>query len=291
MIEYPLSYGQRALWFVHQLDRSSAAYNLHIALRIHSPLDVEALRSAFQKIVNRHAPLRSTFAERDGVPFQRVADRLEVTFSVHDARALEAGTLRRRLLEEVHRPFDLKRGPVFRVALFRTQNAHELIIAAHHVVFDMWSTIIILEELAAYYSDGTTLAPLAIEYGDYVRWQNEMLHGHDGERLFQYWREVLAGDLPVLDLPLDRPRPPMQTFRGRSRRFLIDTRIQTSLRALAREESTSQFAVLVAAFQAFLHRLTGQREVLVGAPTAARSRPEWDALVGHFVNPVVMRAN
>ena len=291
MTEYPLSYGQRALWFVHQLDRSSAAYNLHIALRIHSPLDVEALRSAFQKIVDRHAPLRSTFAERNGVPFQRVAQKMEVAFSVHDARTLDTGTLRRRLLEEVHRPFDLERGPVFRVALFRTQNAHELIIAAHHVVFDMWSTIIILEELAANYSDGTTLAPLATEYADYVRWQNEMLQGHDGERLFQYWREVLGGDLPVLDLPLDRPRPPVQTFRGRSRRFLIDTRIQTSLRALAREESTSQFAVLVAAFQAFLHRLTGQREVLVGAPTAARSQPEWDALVGHFVNPVVMRAN
>jgi amino acid adenylation domain-containing protein/non-ribosomal peptide synthase protein (TIGR01720 family) len=291
VIEYPLSYGQRALWFVHQLDRSSAAYNLHVALRIHSLLDVEALRSAFQKVVDRHAPLRSTFAERDGVPFQRVAEKMEVAFSVHDATTLDAGTLRRRLLEEVHRPFDLERGPVFRVALFRTQNAHELIIAAHHVVFDMWSTIIILEELAACYSGRTTLETLAIEYGDYVRRQNEMLHGDDGERLFRYWREVLSGDLPALDLPLDRPRPPVQTFRGRSLRFLIDTRIQTSLRLLARVEKTSQFAVLVAAFQAFLHRLTGQREVLVGAPTAARSQPEWDALVGHFVNPVVMRAN
>jgi amino acid adenylation domain-containing protein/non-ribosomal peptide synthase protein (TIGR01720 family) len=291
MTEYPLSYGQRALWFVHQLDRSSAAYNVHIAFRIHSPLDVDALRSAFQTIVNRHAPLRSTFAERGGVPFQRVADRMEVAFSVHDARALEASTLRRRLLEELLRPFDLERGPVFRVALFRTQNAHDLIVTAHHVVLDMWSTIIILEELAAHYSGGTTLGTLAIEYGDYVRWQNEMLHGHDGERLFRYWREVLGGDLPVLHLPLDRPRPPVQTFRGRSRRFLIDTRIHTSLRLLAREERSSPFAVLVAAFQAFLHRLTGQHEVLVGAPTAARSQPEWDALVGHFVNPVVMRAN
>src|SRR5580765_3598750 len=291
MTEYPLSYGQRALWFVHQLDRSSAAYNVHIALRIHSPLDVDALRSAFQTIVNRHAPLRSTFAERDGVPFQRVAERMEVAFSFHDARAFDASTLRRRLLEELHRPFDLQRGPVFRVALFRTQNAHDLIVTAHHVVLDMWSTIIILEELAAYYSGGTTLGTLAIEYGDYVHWQNEMLHGHDGERLFRYWRDTLRGDLPVLDLPLDRPRPPVQTFHGRSRRFLIDTPIHTGLRLLAREERSSQFAVLVAAFQAFLHRLTGQADVLVGAPTAARSRPEWDALVGHFANPVVMRAN
>jgi amino acid adenylation domain-containing protein/non-ribosomal peptide synthase protein (TIGR01720 family) len=291
MIEYPLSYGQRALWFVHQLDRSSAAYNVHIAFRIHSPLDVDALRSAFQAIVDRHAPLRSTFAERNGVPFQRVAEKMEVAFSVHDARTLDASTLRRRLLEELHRPFDLERGPVFRVALFRTQNAHELIVTAHHVVLDMWSTIIILEELAARYSDSTTLGTLAIEYGDYVRWQSEMLNGHDGERLFRYWREVLGGDLPALDLPLDRPRPPVQTFRGRSRRFLIDTRIHTSLRLLAREARSSEFAVLVAAFQAILHRLTGQREVLVGAPTAARSRPEWDALVGHFVNPVVIRAN
>src|SRR6266571_2742892 len=260
MTEYPLSYGQRALWFVHQLDRSSAAYNVHIAFRIHSPLSVDALRSAFQAIVDRHAPLRSTFAERDGIPFQRVAEKMEVAFSVHDARALDASALRRQLLEELHRPFDLERGPVFRVALFRTQSAHDLIVTAHHVVLDMWSTIIILEELAAHYSGSTTLGTLAIEYGDYVRWQNEMLHGHDGERLFRYWREVLGGDLPSLDLPLDRPRPPVQTFRGRSRRFLIDSRIHTSLRLLAREERSSEFAVLVAAFQAILHRLTGQRE-------------------------------
>jgi len=291
MIEYPLSFGQRALWFVHQLDRSSAAYNVHIAFRIHSPLDVDALRSSFQTIVDRHAPLRSTFAERGGVPFQRVADRMEVAFSVHDARALDASTLRRRLLEELHRPFDLEHGPLFRVSLFRTQNAHDLIVMAHHVVIDMWSTVIILEELAAYYSGDTTHGTLAIEYGDYVRWQHEMVRGDDGERLFRYWRDVLDGDLPVLELPLDRPRPPIQTFPGRSQRFLIDTRIHASLRLLAREERISQFAVLVAAFQAFLHRITGQQEVLVGAPTAARSQPEWDALVGHFVNPVVIRAN
>ena len=273
-----------------RLDRSSAAYNVHIAFRIHSPVDADALRSAFQAIVDRHAPLRSTFAERNGVPFQRVAQRMDIAFSVHDARTLDATALRRRLLEEVHRPFDLERGPVFRVALFRTQDAHALIVTAHHVAVDMWSTILILEELAAYYSGATTLEPLSIEYGDYVRWQNEMLHGPDGERLFQYWREVLGGDLPVLDLPLDRTRPPMQTFHGRTQRFLIDAHIHTRLRLLAHEERSSQFAVLVAAFQAFLHRLSGQREVLVGAPVAARSRPEWDSLVGHFVNPVVMRA-
>src|SRR5215470_8151017 len=188
MIEYPLSYGQQALWFVHQLDRSSAAYNVHIAFRIHSPLDVDALRSAFQKIVDRHAPLRSTFVERGGVPFQCAADRMEVAFSVYDARALDATALRRRLLEEVHRPFDLERGPVFRVALFRTQTAHDLIITAHHVVLDMWSTIIILEELAVHYSGTTTPATLPAAYGDYVRWQNEMLHGPEGERLLRYWR-------------------------------------------------------------------------------------------------------
>lgn len=290
MIEYPLSYGQQALWFVHQLDRLSAAYNVHIAFRIHSPLDVGALRSAFQAIVDRHAPLRSTFAEREGVPFQRVAERVEVAFSVHDATGLDAAALRRRLLEEVHRPFDLEHGPVFRVALFRTQDAYDLIFTAHHVVVDMWSTIIILEELAAHYSGTTMPDTLTLEYRDYVRWQSDMLHGDDGESLFRYWRDTLRGDLPVLDLPLDRPRPPAQTFRGRSRRFLIDTHIHTSLRSLAREESSTQFAVLVAVFQAFLHRLSGQDEVLVGAPTAARSRVEWDALVGHFANPVIMRA-
>jgi amino acid adenylation domain-containing protein/non-ribosomal peptide synthase protein (TIGR01720 family) len=291
MIEHPLSYGQRALWFMHQMDRSSSAYNVHIAFRIHSSLNVDALRSAFQAIVDRHAPLRSTFSERDGVPIQRVAEKMDVAFFVHDARALDASTLRRRLVEELHRPFDLERGPVFRVALFGTQDAHDLIVMAHHVALDMWSTIVILEELAALYSGGTALGKLALDYGDYVRWQNEMLRGQEGERLFKYWRDGLDGDLPALDLPLDRPRPPVQTFHGRSRRFLIDARIHKRLRALAREERSSLFAVLVAAFQALLHRLCGQREVLVGAPTAARSRPEWDALVGHFVNPVVLHAD
>jgi amino acid adenylation domain-containing protein/non-ribosomal peptide synthase protein (TIGR01720 family) len=291
MIEYPLSYGQQALWFVHQLDRSSAAYNIHVAFRIHSPLDIDALRSAFQKIVDRHAPLRSTFVERGGVPFQRVAEKMEVAFSVHDARDLDTTALRRRLLEEVHRPFDLEHGPVFRVALFKKQNAHDLIVTVHHVVVDLWSTIIILEELAAYYSGTTTPETLALEYRDYVRWQRDMLQGDDGERLFQYWRDTLHGNLPVLELPLDRPRPPVQTFRGHSRRFLMDTHIHTGLRLLAREESSSQFAVLVAAFQAFLHRLAGQDEVLIGSPAAARSQPEWGALVGHFTNPVIMRAN
>src|ERR1043166_3564256 len=291
MIEYPLSYGQQALWFVHQLDRSSAAYNIHVAFRIPSPLDIGAVRAAFQKIVDRHAPLRSTFVERGGVPFQRVAEKMEVAFSVHDARDLDTTALRRRLLEEVHRPFDLEHGPVFRVALFKKQNAHDLIVTVHHVVVDLWSTIIILEELAAYYSGTTTPETLALEYRDYVRWQRDMLQGDDGERLFQYWRDTLHGNLPVLELPLDRPRPPVQTFRGHSRRFLMDTHIHTGLRLLAREESSSQFAVLVAAFQAFLHRLAGQDEVLIGSPAAARSQPEWGALVGHFPNPVIMRAN
>ncbi|HYY35222.1 MAG TPA: condensation domain-containing protein, partial [Candidatus Binatia bacterium] len=291
MIEHPLSHGQRALWFMHQMDRSSSAYNVHIAFRIHSPLNIDALRSAFQAIVDRHAPLRSMFAERDGVPIQRVAEKMDVAFFVHDARALDASALRRRLVEELHRPFDLERGPVFRVALFRTQEAHDLIVTAHHVALDMWSTIVILEELAALYSGGTTLGKLALEYDDYVRWQNEMLRGQEGERLFRYWRDALGGDLPALDLPLDRPRHPVQTFHGRSRRFPIDAHVHKRLRVLAREGRSSLFAALVAAFQAFLHRLSGQREVLVGAPTAGRTRPEWDALVGHFVNPVVLHAD
>src|ERR671931_237432 len=172
MIEHPLSYGQRALWFMHQIDRSSSAYNVHIAFRIHSPLYIDALRSAFQAIVDRHAPLRSMFAERDGVPIQRVAEKMDVAFFVHDARALDASALRRRLVQELHRPFDLERGPVFRVTVFRTQDAHELIVAAHHVVLDMWSTIVILEELATFYSGSATVGQLALDYGDYVRWQS-----------------------------------------------------------------------------------------------------------------------
>lgn len=296
MIENPLSHGQRALWFVHQMDPSSTAYNVYLALRIISPLDIEALRRSFQAVVDRHAPLRSTFAERDGVPFQRIAPGAEVDFAVHDVQHLSPAAVRERLVREVHRPFDLEQGPVFRVALFRTDGAHELVVTTHHIATDMWSTIVILEEIAALYpaarrGAAAALPPLVFEYADYVRWQLDTLGGPEGERRWDYWREALRGELPVLDLPTDRPRPPVQAYRGRLQRFAVDGQLLLRLRELAREERASVFAFLVAAFQTLLYRLSGQPEVLIGAPTAGRTRPELDGVVGHFVNPVVLRVD
>ena len=147
--EHPLSQGQRALWFLHQLDPSGSAYNVHLPVRIHSPVDVDAMRRTFQKLVDRHAPLRCTFGVRDGHPFQRVARRLPVRFEVFPASGCDPRALNRLLLEKSHEPFDLEHGPVFRVALFTLNpEEHILLVSAHHIATDMWSTLVLMEEMA-----------------------------------------------------------------------------------------------------------------------------------------------
>ena len=164
----------------------------------------------------------------------------------------------------------------------------------HHIVTDFWSLGILMRELGALYEaekSGTTLdlAPLPVEYTDYARWQTEMLAGDEGERLWSYWQEKLAGELPVLDIPADAPRPLAQTFRGASESIVFDAKLTEELKALSQTQGTTLYMTLLAAFQALLYRYTGQEDLLVGSPTAGRSRAELASLAGYFVNPVVLR--
>src|ERR1700730_1035813 len=293
----PLSYNQQGIWFLYQLAPESMVYNVNFAARIRSDVDIPALRRAFQALVDRHPALRTTFSVRSGKPAQRVHPQLAVHFVEIDASAWDSEVMKARLLDEAYRPFDLERGPVLRVNLFtRSAKDHVLLLVVHHIVIDFWSLALLLTELGALYpaEKAGVKAPLPAldsQYTDYVRWQAEMLAGPEGERLWAYWRKQLAGQLPLLELPTDRPRPPAPTYRGASYEFHLNYELSSRLKALAKAQGATLYMVLLAAFQVILHHHTGQEDLLVGSPVLGRSRAEFEGIVGLFTNPVILRAN
>jgi amino acid adenylation domain-containing protein len=293
----PLSRGQQALWFLHRMSPESTAYNIAAAVRIVSELDAGALHRAFLGLVERHASLRTTFAAEDGVPVGRTREQAEVFFQRADASGWDEARLHERLSEEAHLPFDLEQGPLLRVSLFERggDDGHVLLLVAHHIILDFWSLAVLIEELGELYrgeASGTpvSLSPLPLRYADYVRWQEELLSGTEGERLRAYWERQLGGGLPVLDLPTDRPRPPVQTFRGASIGFRLDDDLTGRLKSLSQASGATLYMTLLAAFQTLLHRYTGQPDVVVGSPVSGRNWGTLAGLVGYFVNPLVMRA-
>ncbi|HYP52501.1 MAG TPA: amino acid adenylation domain-containing protein, partial [Pyrinomonadaceae bacterium] len=295
--EHALSYGQRSLWFLHELAPDSPAYNITSAMRLRAALDIPALRRAFLTLVERHPSLRTTFAAPHGEPVQRVEERAEVCFAEVDASMWGEAELYSRLREQAHLPFDLERGPVFRVSLFaRGAQEYILLVNVHHIVADFWSLAVLMHELGVLYAaektgNAAALAPVASHYSDYVCWQAGMLAGPAGERLWSYWQGQLAGELPVMNLPTDHPRPPVQTYRGSSHSFSLTEELTRALKELARAHDATLHTTLLAAFAALLHRHTGQTDLLVGTPTAGRNRAELAGVVGYFVNPVVLRAD
>ena len=295
--EHALSYGQRALWFMHELDRESAAYNLMYAARIPSALDVQGLRRAWQSLTNRHASLRTTYHDGGGEPSQKVHAHLPAELQEVDASDWSAGELTARLKGAGELPFELERGPVARLHLFRrAAHEHIILLSAHHIACDFWSLDVLVAELRDSYvaeiteRQATRRAP-GSPYAGFVSWQAGMLGGAEGEAHWSYWQSQLSGELPVLNLPTDRPRPLTQTFCGTSQVFPLNENLAGRLKTLAQAEGATLFTLLLAAFQVLLHRYTGQTDILLGAPTAGRSRAEFADAVGYFVNPVALRAD
>ncbi|HEX8150919.1 MAG TPA: amino acid adenylation domain-containing protein, partial [Pyrinomonadaceae bacterium] len=295
--EHPLSYGQQSLWFLHRLDPASTAYNIVVPMRLLGRLEAETFRRALQQLVERHPSLRTAFAETGGVAVQRVSAKVEVSLGVEDASGWGEEEVRRRLAEIAHTPFDLERGPLFRVSLLkRSGEEHLALLSVHHIVSDFWSLGVLVEELGALYEAGRKGEPAGLDspallYADYVRWQAEMLRGEEGARLSSFWRQKLGGELPQLDLPTTHTRPPAQSFRGASRPFRLGPELTRKLKALARAEGATLYMTLLAAWQVFLHRYTGQEDLLVGTPTAGRRWAQLGRVTGYFVNPVVLRAD
>ncbi|HEV7514955.1 MAG TPA: amino acid adenylation domain-containing protein, partial [Thermoanaerobaculia bacterium] len=287
---FPLSHGQRALWFLDRLEPGNPAYNIAAAARVRPDLDTGALCRAFDLLAGRHQALRLRFAETSAGPLQAETDR-PVDFREADARGWSAEKLAGRLAAAAAQPFDLALDPLLRVVVLRTGEAeHTVLLVVHHIVADLWSLAVIVRELAEIYpllkAGAVPALPPAPRFTDHVRHQAERLAGEAGEALFDYWHERLHGEPAVLELPTDRPRPPVQTFHGAALSRQLPPGLLEAARALARREGTTLYGVLLAGFGALLGRTAGQERLLVGSPTAGRGPAALADLVGYLVNPV-----
>ncbi|HEX5717709.1 MAG TPA: amino acid adenylation domain-containing protein [Thermoanaerobaculia bacterium] len=297
--ELPLSFAQERLWFLHQFGRDGSVYNIPEAYRLQGRLDIPALERSFNEVVRRHEALRTTFAVGDGRVRQVIAPALHVDLAMMDLRTLSADAQpveARRLADaEASRPFDLARGPLIRTMVLRlAPEEHVLLLTQHHIVSDGWSMGIFVRELAALYraacqGEPSPLAPLAFQYVDFARWQREWLRGEVLAQQLGHWKQRMDGAPALVELPTDRPRPSVQTFRGADRTLVLPAGLAGDLEALSRARGVSLFMTLLAAFQVLLSRYTGQEDVVVGTPIANRNRIETEGLVGFFVNTLVLR--
>jgi alpha-ketoglutarate-dependent taurine dioxygenase/acyl carrier protein len=297
--ELPLSFAQQRLWIVTQLEPESAAYHIPSAVRLTGALDVPALARALDALAVRQESLRTVFESAEGPPVPVILPAGRVSLARADLSGLgeaeRESAIRGMSEEEARRPFDLRRGPLWRVSLLRLgEEEHVLLLVMHHIISDGRSLNILVDELSTLYrafAEGrpSPLAELPVQYADFAAWQRRWLTGEVMERLVEYWRRRLAGAPPVLELPADRPRPPVQSFRGASHTFTIPDDLARELRGLGRREGATLFMTLLAAFQTLLYRYTGQTDVVVGADMNGRSRPETERLIGFFIDMLVLR--
>jgi amino acid adenylation domain-containing protein len=301
---HPLSFAQQRLWFLEQLE-PDGPYKVPAAFRLRGPLQVAVLERSVNEIISRHEVLRTTFAEIEGRPVQIVAPRLTLSIPVEDLSRLPEVERTERVKRTAARlreqPFDFARGPLVGAALVRVaEEEYHFWFLMHHIVSDGWSIGVILKELSAAYEAFAErrqpdLPKLSIQYADFAVWQRGCLQGEtpQGETLarqMKYWKERLA-KAPTLELPTDRPRPPVQSYCGASLTHLIDLRMTGRLKALARRESVTPYMFLLAVFKTLLGRYTRQDDIVIGTPVANRNRTELEPLVGFFVNTLVLRTD
>ncbi|HEX6355468.1 amino acid adenylation domain-containing protein [Actinophytocola sp.] len=289
----PLSFGQEQLWFIDQFAPGLATYNVAGAIRLRGDLDAAALGRALDGLRERHEALRTRLVNGpDGQPTQVVDNPVPVSLPVEE---VSEERLRELAVAEGSQPFSLADGPLSRARLFRTgADEHLLVIVVHHAVFDGWSFGVLLRELSALYEAEVSgvsapLPPLPIQFADYAVWERDRLQGETLAGLVKYWREELDG-AQTLELPTDRPRPLLESHRGDVVTLPMDTRLLDGLRELSRQQGTTLFVVLLAALQVLLHRYSGQDDIVVGTPSANRSRAELAPLIGYLVNTLPIRA-
>ncbi|ELQ06746.1 non-ribosomal peptide synthetase PvdD, partial [Pseudomonas fluorescens BRIP34879] len=290
----PLSFAQERQWFLWQLDPHSAAYHIPGALRLHGQLDLAALQRSFDTLLARHESLRTQLVEDGEHLWQQVLPQARV--EIRQARVDES-----QLMAQVHAqvdlPFDLHQAPLLRVSLLQLADDEQvLVMVQHHIVSDGWSMQLMVEELVhlyAAYSQGHTpqLSELPIQYADYALWQRRWMEAGEKARQLAYWQNLLAGEQPVLELPLDRPRPAQQSHRGASLQVHLPTALVAGLKRLAQQEGVTPFMLLLASFQTLLYRYSGQSDIRIGVPVANRNRLETERLIGFFVNTQVLKAD
>ncbi|MCP4659155.1 MAG: AMP-binding protein, partial [bacterium] len=300
----PLSFAQQRLWFIDRFEPDSALYNLPSIVHLHGRLDRRSLACALVEIVRRHQVLRTVFETVDGEPVQVIQPPFELPLPLCDLGALgeedRQAEAYRLAVADARRPFDLARGPMLRAALLHLVGApeseqHVLLLNVHHIAFDGWSLGVFLRELRALYQafslgQSSPLPELGVQYADFAVWQRQWLRGEVLEKQLDYWRRQLVG-LPVLELPCDRPRPAVQSFRGALEPFQLRPELGARLEQLSRARGGTLFMTLLAAFQLLLGRYAGRQDLAVGSVVANRNRAEIEPLVGFFVNTLVLRGD
>ena len=299
--DQPLSASQQRLWFLDRLEPGNSTYNVSAAIRIEGDVDRGVLEKCFQTIIQRHGTLRTNFKSVDGRPALQVNDHRPWLLAYDDCRDLDwetqLRTLKRLADEESRRPFDLGEDWLVRARLVQlSPRDFELLLTMHHIVCDGWSMGVLRRELAALYpaiaaNRPSPLPDLKLQFVDYAAWQRDWLGEGPLTRQLQYWREQLADAPPSLELPLDRPRPSVQTYRGGAARHQLPAHLLQSLMTLGRTRRKTLFMVLLAAWQTLLHRLTGQDDIIVGTPIANRRLPEFESLIGFFANTLALRSD
>jgi amino acid adenylation domain-containing protein len=296
-----LSFDQERIWIVDQLEPGNPAYNIFSVSYLHGHLDTSLMERAFNEVVRRHEVLRTTFTAIDGEPRQVITPSLFIPVELIDLRAMPADEREREvtslLNEATSRPFDLAGGPLARFGLIRVaDDQYALHYTVHHTVIDRWSADIIEKEMTQIYlafAEGkpSPLPDLPIQYADFAEWQRDWLQGEALEEQVAYWRKRFEGVPQVLELPTDRPRPAMQTFRGARRTIILPRTLLDGLKTLSRQEHATMFMTCLAIFKTLLYRYTGQEDISVGVALANRNRPETLGLIGYFLNMLVMTTN
>lgn len=297
----PLSFAQQGLWFIDQLEGGSATYNQLLAISLKGSLNIVVLEQALAEIVRRHDILRTSFKTVDGEPIQEIDPNLNITLSVVDWSNLpqpeQCVQIQQFAISQIDRPFNLAEGPLLRVALLQLNAAESvLLLTMHHTIADAWSSGIIMRELAALYeafsaSKPSPLPDLSIQYADFAYWQQQRLRGAVLEEQLSYWKQQLEGAPPVLQLPSDRQRPAVQTSRGAIASLQLGVDVTEQLKQLSQQEGVTLFITLLAAFGTLLTRYTNQDDICIGTTIANRDSRELSALIGYFVNTVVMRTD
>jgi len=299
--DIPLSFAQQRLWFLDQLVPNSAMYNLPSVVRLKGNLKTDILEQTLEDLITRHESLRTTFAMVDGKAIQVIAEKSETNLNIIDLNNIEEDQKEKQALNfatnEIRQPFDLTSGPLFRTYLVRISDTdHIFIMNMHHIISDGWSMGILVREIAAIYNAQSTgssvqLPSLKFQYADFANWQREWLKGDVYDQQLDYWKKQLTGLPPLLNLPLDRPRPAMQSYNGNTINFSFNAELSTSVKEFCQKEAVTSFMTLLATFQVLLARYSGQTDIAVGTPIANRNNADLEPLIGFFVNTLVIRSD
>jgi amino acid adenylation domain-containing protein len=299
--QLPLSFAQQRLWFQEELAQGTSTFHIDLGMRLDGRLNWAALEQTFNEISRRHENLRTSFPVVDGELVQIVhppSKRSLPTVDLTQLNDTEREVIEAKLAEiAVDHPFDLETGPLVRLAfIHHSDEQHAVLCVLHHIVSDGWSRGILIREVSALYEafgrgEPSPLPELRVQYGDFAVWQRQQLQGETLERELTFWKEQLAGAPSLLDLPTDRPRPPVQTYRGASELFTLPAELSQRLKALSQQRGTTMFMLLLAAFQTLLYRYTNDDDIVVGTTVANRERSEIEPLIGFFVNMLALRAN